>query len=82
MESLRGKSSVPDAYLGGVAGYRCSVVANRREAVNGCQWLVHRHPYDGITPQTLKTAPSLAAHYTYCMYMFGFVDRKPNKIRA
>ena len=42
--SLRGKSSVTDAYLGGVAGYRCPAGAHRRDAVKGCQWLVHRYP--------------------------------------
>ena len=40
---IRGTSSVSDAYLGGVDVYRCSAVANRRDAVVRCQWLVHRH---------------------------------------
>lgn len=59
-ESLRGCISEADAYLGGVAGYRCSAGAHRRDAINGCQCL-HRHLLTASSPTARKTAPSLAA---------------------
>ena len=58
-DSLRGKSSVLDACLGGVAVYRCSAGAHRRDAVNWCQWLVHRHLLTASCRQPWRPLPLL-----------------------
>ncbi|WP_290388372.1 hypothetical protein [uncultured Duncaniella sp.] len=58
MESLRGKSSVPDAYLGGVDGYRCPAVAigaMRSGGVSGSSTVtLRRHHADNPEDRSLS----------------------------